>query len=350
MSPETAPPAPSSLSPAAASVARAPFLAVLPPEELEALAARGDRRVYDAGEELFGELEPGDSILVIVSGRVRISVAAGEPTERLLGEVGAGSALGEVGLLTGRVRSATATAVERSEALHLAREAVAELVTRFPQVASAFARILGERIAETDQALAQALRAEGAELAPVAAVRRAEVERRRGLGPALAAAFREVVLEHRAELPFFFLTGFLAALVTARIIVHVGLTSGHDPKALFRDLYVTGLLLLLATGGCAHFVFARNWRRALCAGLGAALGFLANELSVLLSFDVFYLDMTTRDVNATFSAADLYDRAATRYAVLIVVAVAVQATYLRGFYRRALFLVRERLRRRGGTP
>jgi CRP-like cAMP-binding protein len=278
-----------------------------------------------------------------------VSVAAGEPTERVLSDVGAGTALGEVGLLTGRVRSATATALERTEALHLPREHVAALASRFPQVASRFARILSRRIVETDQALARALRGDAEALAPIAAERRAEVEHRRGLGRVLVATFREVVLQHSSELPFFFLTGFLAALVLAKSLVQIGAWAGHDPKTLFRDIYVTGLLLLLVTGGAAHFVFHRSWRRVLCAAYGAALGFLANELSVLLAFDVFYLDMTTRDPNATFSVAELYDRAATRYAVLIVVAVAIQATYLRAFYRRALFLVRERFRR-GGRP
>jgi hypothetical protein len=279
---------------------------------------------------------------------VRISVAAGEPTETALADVGPGTALGEVGLLTGRLRSATATATQRCEVLQIPREVVAELVNRFPRIAAAFTRLLARRIVETDQALARALKGEAEVLAPIAAERRAEVSQRHGLARVLVASFREVVLQHRTELPFFFLSGFLGALVTARILVHVASSAGMRPQELFRDVYVSGLLLLLVTGGSAHFVFERRLRRVLCGCYGAALGLLANELSVLLSFDVFYLDMTTRDPDATFSVADLYDRASTRYAVLIVAAVAIQATYLRGFYRRALFLVRERLRRKPG--
>jgi hypothetical protein len=84
----------------------------------------------------------------------------------------------------------------------------------------------------------------------------------------------------------------------------------------------------------------------LCGLYGAALGFLANELSVLLAFDVFYLDTTTRDPNAQHTYMELYDRAPTRWAVLLLVAIAIQATYMRSFYRRAWFIVTSRLRRR----
>ena len=67
---------------------------------------------------------------------------------------------------------------------------------------------------------------------------------------------------------------------------------------------------------------------------------------MLLAFDVFYIDMTPPRSDGRDSYADLYDRAPTRYALLLVTAIALQATYLRGFYRHALFIVRERLRRR----
>ena len=330
------------------ALARAPFLAGVPREELEPLVAGGRTIVHEAGRRLMGELEPGDTIIVILSGRVRICVAASEPTETTLAEVGPGAAIGEVGLLTGRLRSATGIAIERTEALHLRREEVADLVTRFPQIAQVFSRDLAKRLVETDLALSRALKCEADALGPLDPSRRAEVagEGKRGLLSALVAAFREVVLEHRTELPFFFLSGFLAALVFARIAVYVGEKESSDPRFLLRDLYVAGLLLLLVSGACAHFVFHRTARRLILCAYGVAIGLLANELSVLLSFDVFYLDTTTRDPDATFSITELYDRASTRYAVLLVIVVAIQATYMRTFYRRAFFLVSERIRRR----
>ena len=131
----------------------------------------------------------------------------------------------------------------------------------------------------------------------------------------------------------------------ARIVVRLG----HFSAGGIRDAYVFGLLLLIATGAAAHFVFERTARRVLCTAYGAALGFLANELSVLLSLNVFYLNTTTKDPAASDNYRELYDRAPTRWAVILVVAVAIQATYMRAFYRRAfLAIVANRLRRRFG--
>jgi len=318
------------------------FLSSVPREEIEALAARSDRVSYDPGERLFGELEPRETLIVVLTGRVRICVAAGEPQEQVVAEIGAGTPLGEVGLLTGRISSATAIALERTEVLHVPREVVSELMVRFPLAARAFSRILAARIRETDTALSRALSAEQAP--PPVALRRAEAVTGHGLFRTLVAAFRETLLQHRTELPFFFLSGFVISLVVARIVVRLGHFSRND----LRDVYVVGLLLLIATGASAHFVFNRNARRALCAAYGVALGFLANELSVLLAFDVFYVDTKTKDLSAQHTYLELYDRAPTRYAVLLVAAIAIQATYMRGFYRRAFFIIASRIRRRLG--
>src|SRR5207244_86957 len=133
----------------------------------------------------IGELEPRDTLVIVLAGRVRVSVACGESKEMVLAEVGASTPLGEIGLLTGRVATATATAVERTAVLHVPREEVSELMVRHPCIARSFAKLLAARIIATDQALDQALRpeAEGAPALPVA--RRAEVVRRHGVGKLL---------------------------------------------------------------------------------------------------------------------------------------------------------------------
>lgn len=326
-------------SPALEALAHAGFLAGVPRDEVARLAAHGEHRSYAAGERLFGELEPRESLVVILGGRVRILIAAGEPSEQTVAEVGAGAALGEVGLLTGRVATATGVAVEATEVLLLRRDAIAELMERFPSTARAFAKILAQRIRDTDAALARALSDEDAPAPQI--LKRAEAVTSHGFVRALRVAFRETILQRRTELPFLFLSGFVLSLIVARLAVRLG----HFSAASLRDLYVLGLLLLIGTGACAHFVFHRTARRILCAAYGAALGFLANELSVLLAFDVFYLDTTTKDPNARHTYLELYDRAPTRYAVLLGLAIALQATYMRGFYRRVFFILMQRARR-----
>lgn len=330
-----------SLSPDAVidALARAEFLQGIPPEELAGLAALCSHSSYAAGRRIVNELERRESVEVLLSGKARVSLGEGTAGEKVLTDLGPGAHLGEIAALTGRLASATVTAVEPTEVLHVPIQDVQELMARFPQIARVFARHLAMRVTETDAALSRAL----AEVPAEDAAPPPPPGARRSLFAALRATFWEAVLEHHTELPFFFLTSFAAALIFARVTVQLAHLSARG----FRDLYVTGLLTLIVAGAAAHFVFHRKIRRVLCAMYGAACGFLADQLSVLLSFDVFYLDMTTRDPSADFSYGALYDRAPTRYAVLLVAAMAIQATFLRRFYRRAFFLVRSRLSRRG---
>jgi len=331
-------------SPAVDALARAGFLAQVPRAEVETLAGKSERRRFEPNERVFGELEPRETLIVVLSGRIKVVLCAGEPSEHVVAECGEGTPLGEVGLLTGRVASASAFACETTEVLLIPRDVVADLMVRFPQTAHAFAKVLAQRVRDTDAALARAL---GDEVAPPpTALRQAEAVTRHRTLPALAAAFRETLLQHSSELPFVFLTGFVTSLVVARVVVRLGDFS----KASLADLYVLGLLTLIATGASAHFVFHRTARRILCAAYGAALGFLANELSVLLAFDVFYLDTQHKDKSFTDATAreafkQLYERSPTRWAVLLVAAVAIQATYMRAFYRRAFFIVSMRVKR-----
>ena len=100
-------------------------------------------------------------------------------------------------------------------------------------------------------------------------------------------------------------------------------------------------------------LYFRPWlRRAICIAFGAGLALAFNELSVFIAFDVFFLDMRTRDPKLYFDVARLYHRTESLYAVAILLGLAVQATYLRRFYRRLAFdvgvKIRGLLKRLGG--
>ncbi|MEE8408626.1 MAG: cyclic nucleotide-binding domain-containing protein [Myxococcota bacterium] len=86
------------------------------------------RRVA-AGTRILEEGAPGDSLLIIVSGKVSISKAGTE-----LCELGQASVLGEMALITKAPRSATATAVGQVEYFELGRAEVGELAVAEPKV------------------------------------------------------------------------------------------------------------------------------------------------------------------------------------------------------------------------
>ncbi len=89
---------------------------------LEMLASRLRRRRYDAGATVFAQGEPATGLLLLTEGEVRISVESAIGEEIILNFLRPGDAFGELALLDGLPRSATATAQTESEVLFLYRE------------------------------------------------------------------------------------------------------------------------------------------------------------------------------------------------------------------------------------
>ena len=75
------------------------------------------------------------------------------------------------------------------------------------------------------------------------------------------------------------------------------------------------------------------------------MALLFNLLSVLLTFDLFYRDIFTRDPSLQFSVETLYARAEGAHVALVTAALLLQAVYLRNFYRRLATLLSMRILR-----
>ena len=80
--------------------------------DLAALAPMLRQRRFRAGETIFHEGDPGDAMHVIASGRAKISIESLDGEEAILVTLGPGEVFGELVLLDGAPRSATAVAVE----------------------------------------------------------------------------------------------------------------------------------------------------------------------------------------------------------------------------------------------
>ena len=104
----------------------------------EAAAARLARHVgwrrYRAGEIIFHEGDPGDRLHVLVRGRVRIVLASADGREGTLAVLGPGDAFGELVLLDGAPRSASAVALEATETVTLDRAAFEALLDEDPAI------------------------------------------------------------------------------------------------------------------------------------------------------------------------------------------------------------------------
>ncbi len=92
-----------------------PLFADLSPRELASLQPLAHAATIEAGSVVFRDLDPGDSLVVIQSGTVRVSRQSPAGDDEELAQLSSGSHFGEMALVGDRRRSATCTALERCE-------------------------------------------------------------------------------------------------------------------------------------------------------------------------------------------------------------------------------------------
>jgi CRP-like cAMP-binding protein len=100
----------------------------LDPTELEGIARAMSRRRYRRHEVIFHEGDPGDALHLVVDGQVKIARESPEGGEAIVVILSPGDTFGELVLLDGAPRSATAIAVEAAETLAMSRSSFAALV------------------------------------------------------------------------------------------------------------------------------------------------------------------------------------------------------------------------------
>ena len=116
------------------SLGRTPFFAGLDASTLEHVAAGTRTRRFRRGEIIFHAGDPGDALFIIVSGEVKIALPSDEGDEAILAILRQGDVFGELALLDGAPRSATASALTATEAVILPRDRFRELVATEPAV------------------------------------------------------------------------------------------------------------------------------------------------------------------------------------------------------------------------
>lgn len=91
------------------------FITLLTSDEVAALYAAGHPRRWDRGSTMFTEGETGDWVLILTTGRVKVSSHTAAGGEVVLAVRGPGALLGEFAAIDGLPRSATVTALEPVE-------------------------------------------------------------------------------------------------------------------------------------------------------------------------------------------------------------------------------------------
>lgn len=125
---------------------RVPLFAALDPPELAAVARIANVVDVPAGTVLTHEGRHEGYFFVVIMGSIRID--RGGMTVNTLGD---GDFLGEIALLDGGPRTATATAVSDSRLLQITNDEFDELVATTPSVRAAIMTEVGQRLRRIDE-------------------------------------------------------------------------------------------------------------------------------------------------------------------------------------------------------
>jgi CRP/FNR family transcriptional regulator/CRP/FNR family cyclic AMP-dependent transcriptional regulator len=95
--------------------------------------------------------EEGDTLFVIVHGRVKVTVMSEDGREVILSILKDGDIFGEMSLLDGKPRSASVIATDETELIMLRRSDFLDRLTRFPEMAIKMLATLASRLRRTNR-------------------------------------------------------------------------------------------------------------------------------------------------------------------------------------------------------
>ncbi len=125
----------------------------LPSEELETIAQLLRERRLAETEVLCRQGDPGDALFIVTGGRIRLSTTDPSGNEKVLTYFTDGQFFGEMSLLTGDPRSATAVAETDSQLLVLDKYAFDDLLASHAQIMREMLKVVSQRTLQTNQQL-----------------------------------------------------------------------------------------------------------------------------------------------------------------------------------------------------
>ena len=135
-------------------LARAGLFQGVAPEAREALASALQYHDYTRGESVFTEGEQGDSLFIVLTGKVKVGRRAADGRENMLSVMGPSDMFGELSLFDPGPRTATATVLTDARLASLAHSALRPWLNDRPEIAEQLLRVLARRLRRTNDALA----------------------------------------------------------------------------------------------------------------------------------------------------------------------------------------------------
>jgi CRP/FNR family transcriptional regulator, cyclic AMP receptor protein len=123
-----------------------PYFCDLDPEAFDQLCRYAKHLTLKRGATIFSKGDPGNSLIAVISGTVKISVSSADGRSAILNLIGAGEIFGEVALLDGLARTADATANTNCEIFVIDRREFIPFVRSQPALAMKFIELLCMRL------------------------------------------------------------------------------------------------------------------------------------------------------------------------------------------------------------
>jgi serine phosphatase RsbU (regulator of sigma subunit) len=151
-----------------------PLFADLDSATIALIVAYFTEEVWPAGQIVFEELAPGETLYIIMDGQVQISRTFQDGEQRVIREMGPGEFFGEMALLEDQPRSARVSTVTATTLLAVTRQRFNTLIEQYPTVAINFLKAISAQLRqqyqeqavllEEKQTLVEALAAKNAAL------------------------------------------------------------------------------------------------------------------------------------------------------------------------------------------
>jgi hypothetical protein len=142
-------------------VPNSPLFEVLNEEERAALVREMELESHDEGSVIISEGDPGSSMYLVVSGEVKVYTRAQTGSSVYLAKLGEGDFFGEVSVLTGKPRTATITASQRTELLRLDKEKLDNALSTYPGIRRVLDEFYKRRAKHTVEAMIENLKKKG---------------------------------------------------------------------------------------------------------------------------------------------------------------------------------------------
>lgn len=133
------------------SLKNVPLFVDLDDADLEQMVPLCRQRTISKGNVIFYEDDPGTSCYIILSGKVKIVVNADDGREHILGVLQDNDFFGEMSLIDGEPRSASAICVEDTQLVNIQRDEFLKLLRNNPDITLKLLVTLSQRLRAADR-------------------------------------------------------------------------------------------------------------------------------------------------------------------------------------------------------